>query len=244
MRLNKLTSDFLQYLIRHEIGAGERVPALTDLSQALSLSVGKLREQLEVARHLQLVSVRPRTGIRREAFDFEPAVSTSLLFSLATQEARFAQFSAVRQALERSFWLEATGQLRESDLVRLEAIVARAWEKLRGDPVHIPTTEHRDLHLTIFHRLDNPFVQGLLRAYWEAYEASELTRFVSYRYWVEVWTYHERIVAALRAGERAAGRQLLIEHFALLSELPTAVRDNGLPGGPATAGRDGRRGDR
>ena len=47
-----------------------------------------------------------------------------------------------------------------------------------------------------------------------------MTRFVSYAYWVEVWEYHERIVAALEAGEYAASRQLLQEHFSLLRSVP------------------------
>jgi DNA-binding GntR family transcriptional regulator len=63
-------------------------------------------------------------------------------------------------------------------------------------------------------------VRGVLETYWDAYEASELTRFVSYAYWVDVWTYHERIVEALCCNDFALGRQLLVEHFSLLRALP------------------------
>ncbi len=37
-------------------------------------------------------------------------------------------------------------------------------------------------HLTIFKHLENPFVLGLLEAYWDAYEAVELNRYADYRY--------------------------------------------------------------
>jgi DNA-binding FadR family transcriptional regulator len=80
----------------------------------------------------------------------------------------------------------------------------------------VPNGEHRQFHLLIFSRLNNPFVKGLLESYWEAYEASELTRFANYQYWLDVWTYHERIVDALCANEFEKGRQLLIEHFDML----------------------------
>ena len=73
--------------------------------------------------------------------------------------------------------------------------------KLRGEPIHIPNAEHRQLHLTIFGRLNNPFVHGLLIACWDAYDASELTRFQSYQYWTDVWSYHEQIVDALCADD-------------------------------------------
>ncbi|MCI0395585.1 MAG: FCD domain-containing protein [Chloroflexi bacterium] len=233
MRLDKLNSELLQYLIDQEVKPGDRLPALTELSNELGVSVGKLREQLELARHLGLVSVRPRLGTRREEFNFHRAVLTSLLFSLATDEASFAQFSQLRQTIEASMWHEAVTQLTVEDKQRLKDILARAWSRLRGDPVHIPNGEHRDLHLTIFSRLDNPFVQGLLQAYWDAYETSQVTRFAEYHYWVTVWTYHQAIVEALCEDDFERGRQVLIEHFDLL---PAAILHPELTAGVEAAG--------
>jgi DNA-binding FadR family transcriptional regulator len=214
--VKQLNSELLQYLVEQEIAPGERLPALTDLSLELDLSVGKLREQLEVARQMGFVSVRPRLGTRREPYNFYPAVCTSLMFGLATGEATFEQFSKLRQTIEASTWHEAVARLTLEDKAYLRQLLADAWDKLRGHPVHIPNGEHRELHLTIFRRLDNPFVQGLLQSYWDAYEATELTRFADYQYWLDVWTYHERIVESIRDGDYDCGRQLLIEHFQLL----------------------------
>jgi DNA-binding FadR family transcriptional regulator len=229
MKLDGLSSELLQYLVHEEIKPGDRLPALTELSPQLGVSVGKLREQLEVARELGLVSVRPRLGTRRAEYDFHPAVLTSLLFAMATNEASFEQFSHLRQVLETSMWHGAVSQLTAADLDELHLLVERAWAKLRGQPVHIPSGEHRQLHLKIFSRLDNPFVLGILRAYWDAYEASELTRFADYQYWLDVWHYHEEIVKAIDAGDLERGRQILIEHFALLPTVtvPPGHRENG-----------------
>ena len=215
------STDLLAYLIDHEIRPGERLPALTELSQDLGISVGKLREELEVARQLGFVTVRPRLGTRREHFDFYPAVQTSLLFGLATGEATFEHYSTLRQTIEANMWHQAVSLLTDEDKEFLRDIVARAWKRLEGEPVHIPNGEHRELHLAIFRRLDNPFVQALLKAYWDAYEAVELTRFADYEYWLEVWNYHQRIVDTLCAEDYERARQLLVEHFALL---PTVTR--------------------
>ena len=57
-------SEFLRYLASHEETKGS-LPTLNDLSRELGISVAGLREQLEVARALGLVEVRPRTGTRR-----------------------------------------------------------------------------------------------------------------------------------------------------------------------------------
>ena len=203
MQFNKLDSDFLQYIINLQVRPGDGLPPLSEISTELGISVGKLREQLEVARSLGFVSVRPRVGIQRESFSFSPAILKSVLFSVGCGEAQFAQFSKLRMEVETSFWDEAVSQLTPEDLQKLQEIVAKAWGKLRGEPVHVPNGEHRQLHLIIFSRLDNPFVTGLLEAYWDAYEASELTRYARYEYW-------------LQAGDYDSGRQLLIEHFSLL----------------------------
>ncbi len=223
MQLNKLDSPFLKYLIETDAVPGERLPALSDISDELGISIGKLREQLEVAKSLGLVSVRPRLGIQREPFDFSQSIISGLLFSLAMGEATFKQYSQLRRVVEVGFWDQAVALLTTEDKARLRGLVDKAWDKLRGEPIHIPNSEHRELHLTIFKRLENPFVQGILAAYWDAYEASEFTRFVSYAYWVEVWTYHERIVEALCNNDFALGRQLLVEHFSLLRSLPEAA---------------------
>ncbi len=226
MRLNKLDSTFLRYLVDSQAAPGERLPTLNQIGQELGVSVGKLREQLEIARGLGLVSVRPRVGIVREPFDFSQAVLASVLFGLGTGEAQFEQFSELRQAIEIDFWETAVRELTPEDKAFLQLLVTKAWAKLKGNPIHVPNEEHRQLHLAIFCRLENPFVQGMLAAYWDAYEASELTRFSPYEYWLEVWEYHEKIVNAIVQGDFAAGLDLLKAHFDLLPHSAMTLSSN------------------
>ena len=70
MLLHRLDSDFIKYLIDNHVEAGDRLPTLNEISHNLGISTGKLREQLEVARSLGFVSVKTRTGIQREPFNF------------------------------------------------------------------------------------------------------------------------------------------------------------------------------
>jgi DNA-binding FadR family transcriptional regulator len=226
MRLNKLDSTFLRYLVDSQVAPGERLPTLSQIGQELGVSVGKLREQLEIARGLGLVSVRPRVGIVREPFDFSQAVLAGVLFGLGTGEARFQQFSELRQAIEIDFWDTAVRELTPEDKQILQLLVSKAWAKLKGNPIHVPNEEHRKLHLIIFSRLDNPFVKGMLAAYWDAYEASELTRFSPYEYWLEVWQHHEKIVEAVVQDDFAGGLALLKAHFDLLPHPATTMNSN------------------
>ncbi len=232
MILSKIDSEFLRYLLANGHQAGERLPSLQEISTATGLSVGKLREQFEVARMLGLVEASPRRGIVRTGYDFMPGVRLSLMVALAIDPAHFDAFSSLRGHLETAYWDEAVAQLTEEDLTRLRALVTAAWEKLGQTRIQIPYQEHRELHLTIYRRLDNPFVVGLLGAYWDAYEAVELNTFADLGYLQAVWRYHERIVAAICAGQYAEGKRLLIEHMQLLSARGTPME---LPAGANSA---------
>lgn len=217
MQLQKLRSRFLHYLIDNNIQPGDNLPPISDIGQELGMSAGKVRENLEVARQLGYVSVKPRTGIVRQPFSFSASVLQPILFGLGTGEVQFSQLSTFRQIIETGFWIEAVTKLKPEDIQQLKKITQSAWKKLRGTPVHVPNSEHRQLHLTIFSRLENPLVQGILCAYWDAYEASELTRFAQYQYWLDVWECHEQIVCALENRDFEEGKELLIKHFALLT---------------------------
>ncbi|MCS6772969.1 MAG: FCD domain-containing protein [Anaerolineae bacterium] len=213
-------SELLDYIVRNQLKAGEQLPPLEKLSDELDLSISKLREQLEVARVMGLVEVKPRTGIRVADYDFAPAVRFSLMFALARERKLFEAFSELRNHVEFAFFHEAVALLNEDDRAELRALIARAWSKLDEDPPRIPHAEHRDLHLTIYRRLGNPFVKGLLEAYWDAYEAEGLSVFSDYDYLHEVWTYHEGIVDAINRGEVDTAYRLLVDHTKLLQRRP------------------------
>lgn len=216
MALEKIDSALLHYIVANGYKPGDRLPSLDELSAELKISVGKLREQLEVARSLGMVDVRTRSGIRIEDYTFTPAVRYSVLYALALDSSQFDAFNNLRNSVEAAFWYDAVALLTLEDHAHLQELVAKAWAKLNGHPIHIPHAEHRDLHLTIYGRLHNPFVKGLLEAYWEAYEAVGLSVFSDYPYLREVWTYHEAIVNAIVAGKADEGYTLLVKHTALL----------------------------
>ncbi len=212
-----LDSDLLKYIVDHHLQPGDQLPALTDLSQELDINVGKLREQLEVARSMGVVEVRPRTGIRVKELDFLPAIRLSLLFTLAMDKSRFEAFTALRNHTEVSFWHEAVAQLTDADKDELRRLVEAAWDKLNSPTmIQIPHAEHRRFHMKIFCHLQNPFVQGLLEAYWEGYEAVELDTYADLHYWQEAWKYHERILDCICDGDFNAAQEAFIEHTRLL----------------------------
>jgi DNA-binding FadR family transcriptional regulator len=218
----QLSSAFLEYLLEDSRVATEpsKLPPLMEISKKLGISVPALREQMEVARSMGLVEARPRTGIRRLPYRFAPAVWSSLAYAIALDPGYFQDFADLRRNLEISYWHTAAAALTCEDHQHLKDLVAKAWEKLHGSPIQIPHAEHRALHLTIYIRLQNPFVQGLLEAYWDAYEAVGLSLYADYHYLQEVWVYHQEMVEAICAGDLEAGYQSLVKHTDLFHHLP------------------------
>lgn len=212
-------SEFMRYLASHEEVEAQGLPALTELSRELGVSVASLREQLEVARALGLVEVKPRTGMRRLPYTFRPAVTQSLGYAMRLGRQNFDLYADLRRHLETAYWHEAVRLLTSDDHTELNRLVARAWEKLRGAQPEIPHNEHRKLHLSIYGRLNNPFVTGILEAYWDAYEAVGLHFYTDLNYLEEVWQYHQRMVESICSGDFDAGYQALTEHTDLIFQL-------------------------
>jgi DNA-binding FadR family transcriptional regulator len=218
-----LTSELLNHIAQGDYEPGDRLPTLSQLQKEdyLNISVSKIREQLEVARALGLVEVRSKTGMRLKSFSFTPAVRLSLLYALAQDIQNFELFGSLRVHIETAYWHEACATLTQADRNAMRDCISAARVKLSDtDWIQIPHKEHRDFHLTVFKNLENPFVFGILEAYWDAYEAVELNRYADYAYHQKVWDYHERILDEICAEHYEEAQALFIEHANLLRVQP------------------------
>lgn len=209
-------SSFLAFLANEARVGRDVLPSLKEISEKLGISVSSLREELQVAREMGLVEVKPRRGIRPLSYSFSPIVLKSLAFAVSVDKHMFRQFSDLRNHIEASYWYQAVSQLSKVDIEKLNTIIKNAMEKLESDPIQIPHEEHRNLHMTIFSRLDNLFVQGLLEAYWDIYETVGLSIYEDKAYLDRVWSYHRDMVEKITQGDFLSGYQALIAHMDLL----------------------------
>lgn len=222
MALIDLGSDLLNYIVAQDIQPDDRLPSIKELKDDdhLGISTSKVREQLEVARALGLVEVRSKTGTKLKAYDFTPAVRLSLFYALARNPNAFEAFSELRKHIESAFWCEACKLLDEADLIIMRTCVQDAQAKLQGQWIRIPHNEHRAFHLTVFSKLNNPFVLGLLEAYWDAYDAIQLNTYSDYDYLQKVWDYHRQILEAIENDQYDKSHDLFLEHTRLLRYQP------------------------
>jgi DNA-binding FadR family transcriptional regulator len=213
--------SILQYIVDQESTSGDaptKLPPLGALAKKLGVSRGKLREELIAAQAYGVVEMRPGDGTYIQPFDFYTAIRPLVLYSVACDRGIFDHYYRLRARLEVAFWDDAAHSLGCEDHRELGRILERAERKLRGSPIEIPHAEHRDLHELICSNLDNQFVQGLLRAYWDAYEAVGLHRYFEYSYYERMWSSHRGMVEAIVAGEYEEGKEILVRHFTLLED--------------------------
>jgi DNA-binding FadR family transcriptional regulator len=221
-------SSFLKYLADKNFKDGSRLPSLSELSKNTQTSIPTLREQLEVARAFGFVEVKPKTGIRKNKYRFTPAVTASLAYALNEDPGMFDQYADLRKHIEATYFEEAAALLTGEDIGKLEYLISQARAKLNSKPIEIPFYEHRDFHLLMYGRLNNPFVTGLLEAYWQMYEEAGLNRYTDIAYQQKVWQYHEKIVDSIRQGEFSSSKKALLEHMILIQQRPNtpAVKNN------------------
>jgi len=214
-------SNFMTYLARQMAEGVETLPSLNDLSDELGISIASLREELQVARTMGLVEVKPRTGIKCVPYRFAPAVTKSLAFAVSVKPDSFRHYSDLRNHIEASYWYQAVSSLTPADVEELQEVIRIANQKLQSDPIKIPQTEHRRLHMIIYRRLDNEFVQGILESYWDIYDAVGLSVYEDRRYLERVWQFHQQMVDAIARHDYLAGYQALITHMDLLFQRET-----------------------
>jgi DNA-binding FadR family transcriptional regulator len=214
--LSNQLSKFLTFLASEAAKGTESLPSLLQMSKDLDMSVSTLREELQVAKALGLVDVKPRTGIKFLPYSFSPPVSKSLAYAVSVDKNMFRQFSDLRNHIEASYWYQAVSSLMPGDVQELQNIIEEAYRKMSADPIQIPHAEHRQLHLTIYRRLGNTFVQGILKSYWNIYEAVGLSFYEDRNYLERVWDYHQQMVESITQSDYLSGYQALIAHMDLL----------------------------
>lgn len=213
MRADK--GNLLEYLAKAVLD-GSAIPTIAELSKQMGVSPAAVREQLEVARRLGLVEVKPKVGIQPLDFSLTAPLVLALDYGLKVRPDYFDHYSDLRRHIESAYWYEAVPRLTPQDVKVLEALVVTAEHKISQTPIQRPDLDHRDFHLKIFSRLDNPVVSSVLEAYWDMYLNSGMTYYMDQAYLERVWSAHREIAEALAQRDFERGHQALVTHMDLM----------------------------
>ena len=216
-------SEFLRYIAEKSAKGEDRLPSLTELSKELNVSVASLREQLEVAKVMGFVEVRPKTGIRWLPYSFSQSLLLSTVYSIRICPDFFDQYRDFRNHLEAAYFYESVAKLSINDLEHLFSIIELAEEKIHKFPAELPHAEHCQLHQILFSKVENIYVQGVFAVYWEVYEARGFAFINEIDYLTRVWEYHRRIVETIKSTNYAEAYQLFLEHKDLIKRSPKPI---------------------
>jgi DNA-binding FadR family transcriptional regulator len=206
------------YLIEKSKNPKSPIPSIPKITANLGISTACLREQMELAKNLGIISAKPRRGIEFLPYKFKPAVEKSVYYAVNLNQSFFFQFSDIRNHLEKSYFIESAELLDEKDLDGLKKLVLQAQNKLNGYPTQIPHQEHRDYHLSIFKPRNNVFLMGILESYWDMYEQVGLDLYNNLDYLITVWDYHQQIVEMIEKRDFISAYHLLTEHMELIDK--------------------------
>ncbi|HSN94480.1 MAG TPA: FCD domain-containing protein [Anaerolineaceae bacterium] len=195
------------------------LPSIPEIGRQIGISTSSLREQLEVARQLGVVEIRPKTGMSLRDFSLTPVLMLGLDYSQKVDPLTFEQLSDLRKNLESSYWHEAAPLLNRDEIGQLEALVVQANGKIAHSPIQVPKEEHRSFHLGIFQHLNNRFVFSIMESYWALYQSSDLNIYMDQTYLELVWNYHQKIIDALKSRDFTRGHEALLNHMDLVKQI-------------------------
>ncbi len=208
----------LDYLIDKAKNPQSLIPSIPKISANLGMSTACLREQIELAKNLGIITAKPRRGIEFLPYKFKPAVEKSLYYAVNLDQSFFFQYSEMRNHLEKSYFIESAQLLNEKDIDGLKKLVIQAQNKLNGYPTQIPHQEHRNYHLSIFKPRNNVFLMGILESYWDMYEQAGLDLYNNLEYLITVWDYHQHIVEKIEKRDFNSAYHLLTVHMGLIDK--------------------------
>ncbi len=207
----------LDYLINAQRNKSA-IPSIPEISRDLGISTASTREQLEVARSLGFVRVKPKVGIQPLSFSLRQPLMLGMQYGMKLDPSLFESFLNLRKHLEVAYWYEAVSLLTKQEITKLHSIVDAAYKKIRMVPVQLPEEEHQDFHLLIYSRLENPVVMSILETYWDLYRQSDYSYYINQDYLETVWSFHQQMVEALASREFDKGFEVMKNHLELVQQ--------------------------
>ena len=191
------------------------IPSIAELSQILGVSVASVREQLEVARQLGFVEVKPRKGIQRKPFSLVPLIRLGMNYGIHSEAQLLSEYIELRKHLELSYWDDAFEVLKDDQMDYMQFLVDIAFRKLQRKPAIIPTEEQSEFHLTLFRPLGNKVLISILEAAWAMEEDNGGKIIADLDEMLFSWRTRQFIVDALREKDRSKGKNALESLLAL-----------------------------
>lgn len=200
-----------QYIVRHRMRPGDRLPSQAELATELGCSQVVVREALRSLEALGLVEARVGSGWYVRAFDIRTA-SRIFAHSLTFHPAAVLDLLTVWRSTEGDLIRSLAGRLDERDLAILAELADRmCWRVSRGEAF---AAEDGEFHRRLIAASGNLVALALVDLYWGVKEAIYEHGFptLGKEDAPAIAASHVQIVDALRRGAGDEAGQLIRAH--------------------------------
>ena len=219
------------YVIDAGLRPGDPLPAEGEIARQLGVSRNSVREAVKALASLGVLESRTGSGVFVRAFSFEPLLD-GLQFALMDDLGKLADLLRVRHALELGMLDEAAPNLGPARLAELGALVERMRQAAELGEAF--PNEDRAFHKALFADVGNAVFLKLLDVIWltigRAFERAQVAGADPRKSYSE----HRTLLEALQAGDAAAARHALDDHYRQVQSRLTG-RGRSSPNARATA---------
>lgn len=210
---SRMKENLKLYFMKNGLKGGDPIPSEHELAKGLDVSRTALREALKSLESLGIIEVRPGTGRFLKSFNFE-AILENLSYGIDANVDDFRDILDVRIALEGVFLERYAGQYSPELIKELRELLdamRRLADRGGNEPSMIEL--HTQFHLALYRDQGNWLLLSLIRIFatiqrtltmLDRYRTNDIAQFI---------TLHEALVDAIEAGNAAAIRAKLLEHF-------------------------------
>ena len=226
----KSLQERIKQLIDEEgLKAGDPLPTELDLVEVLDVSRNSLREALRALQAVGIVEIRHGHGMYVGRLSLGALVDELTFHGRLSETAGpadladLANLVEIREVLELGLLDLVLERITPQGLERLNQVVIQMEdEAARG--LLLPDTD-RLFHERLYEPLDNPLVNVLLKAFWDAYQTLQSELLPPHESPVEVAQRHRRIHTSLADANRRSTRTAMASHFKGIRQRLALVTD-------------------
>jgi len=143
---DEIIEQFKTLVSTGELKPGDELPSEREMAESIGVSRPPLREALNALQAMGFIEIRPRSRILVKSLTQKP-VEDPLSLLISDDPEKFFELLDIRRAMESWASFNAAKKATESDIKRLEQIIARDQENLRNNREDAKTDA--DFHISI-----------------------------------------------------------------------------------------------
>ncbi len=201
--------EIRSYIILNDLKDGDLLPTEKTLCEKLGVSRNVLREAIKSMELMGMVRACPGRGTEVCGFSMDFVFQNVLFFRIGEDDPSVREMFAIRRILELNYAPLAFAALTEKDIAALEDCVRRLRRSY--EETGFFGEEDREFHMLLVRPLNNSVLNSLLNAIWSVDVTFQLEQ--KKPHLSDSVVKHEKIVEALKRGDRKAFEEALQRHF-------------------------------